>query len=106
LLYNLGVSTNLGLNILISINGLACTSSLHLSIYYVHLSSFRTLNSDIFSHMVDQIFLKIIYYVYGVLLTCMPACQKKESDPITDGYDLLRGCWELNSGLWKSSLNL
>jgi len=39
-----------------------------------------------------------IYYVYSVLSACIPAGQKRASDPITDGCELPCGCWELNSG--------
>jgi hypothetical protein len=34
----------------------------------------------------------------SALTTCMPACQKRVSDPITDGCEPPCGCWELNSG--------
>jgi hypothetical protein len=43
-------------------------------------------------------FKRFIYYVYSVLLACMPAGQKRAPDPITDGCEPLCGCWELNSG--------
>jgi hypothetical protein len=43
-------------------------------------------------------FLRFIYYVYSVLLPCMPAGQKKAPDLIIDGYGPPCGCWELNSG--------
>ena len=29
---------------------------------------------------------------------CIPICQKKASDPITDGCESPYGCWDLNSG--------
>jgi hypothetical protein len=32
------------------------------------------------------------------LSACILACQKRVSDPITDGCEPLCGCWELNSG--------
>ena len=31
-------------------------------------------------------------------MSAVPACQKRASDPILDGYKLPCGCWELNSG--------
>ena len=34
----------------------------------------------------------------SLLSTCIPAGQKRASDPITDGCELPHGCWELNSG--------
>jgi hypothetical protein len=34
----------------------------------------------------------------SALSACTPACQRKTSDPITDGYEPPWGCWELNSG--------
>ena len=35
----------------------------------------------------------------SALSACMPECQKRASDPITDGCEPLRGCWEMNSGM-------
>ena len=40
------------------------------------------------------------------LFACTPACQKRASDPITDGYEPQRGCWELNSGPLEEQLVL
>ena len=34
----------------------------------------------------------------NVLPAFTPVCQKRASDPITDGCEPPRGCWELNSG--------
>ena len=34
----------------------------------------------------------------SALLACTPLCQKRAVDPITDGCEPSRGCWELNSG--------
>ena len=34
----------------------------------------------------------------SVQSACTPACQKRPSDPITDGCEPPRGCWEVNSG--------
>jgi hypothetical protein len=39
-----------------------------------------------------------IYYVYNILIACIPACQKRVSDLIADGCEPPCGCWELNSG--------
>jgi hypothetical protein len=39
-----------------------------------------------------------IYYVYSMLPARTPACQKRTQNPITDGCEPPRGCWELNSG--------
>ena len=35
----------------------------------------------------------------SALSSCTPVCQKRASDPITDGCELPCGFWELNSGL-------
>ena len=43
-------------------------------------------------------FLTFIYYVYNILSVFMPACQKREPDPITDGCEPTCGCWKLDSG--------
>ena len=40
----------------------------------------------------------LFYYAYNILSACMPAGQKRASDPITDGCEPPCGCWELNSG--------
>jgi hypothetical protein len=40
---------------------------------------------------------------FGVLSTCMSAHLKRAEDPVVDGYQPLCECWELNSGLQKSS---
>jgi hypothetical protein len=45
------------------------------------------------------LFVVKVYYVYSVLLTCMPAGQKKGPDLIIDGYESPCSFWELNSGL-------
>ena len=38
-------------------------------------------------------------YIYiCTLCTCILACQKRASDPITDACEPLCSCWELNSG--------
>lgn len=37
----------------------------------------------------------------GALSACMSEHQRNAWDPITDGCELLHGCWELNSGLLK-----
>jgi hypothetical protein len=48
-----------------------------------------------------------IYYVYSILPAYMPTHQKRAPDPITDGCELPRGCWELNSGpLEEQSVHL
>jgi hypothetical protein len=45
-------------------------------------------------------FFKIYLFTYFkcALSTHTPACQKRASDPITDGCEPPCGCWELNSG--------
>ena len=40
------------------------------------------------------------------LSACTPACQKRASDPITDGCEPPCGCWELNSGPLEKQLVL
>ena len=40
----------------------------------------------------------------SALSACTPVCQKRASDPITDGYELPCGCQKLNSGLFKELL--
>lgn len=53
---SLGVSTNVGLHILSSINGLAGPSNLYLFVYYGHLLlSSCILNGDIFSQPVGHL---------------------------------------------------
>jgi hypothetical protein len=43
--------------------------------------------------------LKVYLFVYMTALSaCMPAWQKRASDPITDGCKPPWGFWELNSG--------
>jgi hypothetical protein len=44
------------------------------------------------------VYVYVYLIVYNILLACMPAGQKKKTDPITDGCEPC-GCWELNSGL-------
>ena len=39
--------------------------------------------------------------MYSVLPTCTPAGQKKAPDLITDGWEPLCSCWELNLGPLK-----
>ena len=39
-----------------------------------------------------------MYYVYSILLACIPSGQKKAPDLITDGCEPPCGCFELNSG--------
>jgi hypothetical protein len=44
-------------------------------------------------------FILFIYFRYmSALSACTSACQKRVSDPITDGCESPCGCWELNSG--------
>jgi hypothetical protein len=38
--------------------------------------------------------------------SCLQTHQKRASDPITDGCEPPCGCWELNSELWKSRIEL
>jgi hypothetical protein len=42
----------------------------------------------------------------SALSACTSACQKRASDPITDGYESPCGCWELNSGSLEKQLVL
>jgi hypothetical protein len=37
-------------------------------------------------------------FIYVSILSLSSDNQKRASDPITDGYEPPRGCWELNSG--------
>ena len=37
----------------------------------------------------------------SALAVCVPECQKRASDPITDGCEPQCDCWELNSGPLK-----
>ena len=39
-----------------------------------------------------------IYYIYNILPPCIPECQKRVPDLITDGCEPPCRCWELNSG--------
>jgi hypothetical protein len=39
-----------------------------------------------------------LFYVYKCLSACTPEYQKRDLDPITDGYEPPCGCGELNSG--------
>ena len=39
-----------------------------------------------------------LFYVYEYNYSCLQTHQKRASEPITDGYELSCGCWELNSG--------
>jgi hypothetical protein len=43
-------------------------------------------------------YLLFIYLCICTLSACIPACQKRALDPITDGCELLCGYWELNAG--------
>jgi hypothetical protein len=56
----------------------------------------------LFKHIVLDfcfIFNDFIWFMYmSALSTCTPACQKRASDPITDGCESPCGSWELNSG--------
>ena len=45
------------------------------------------------------VFLRFAYLCMSAVFGCMPAGQKRASDPITDGCEPLCGCWELNSAL-------
>jgi hypothetical protein len=53
------------------------------------------------------IYLFIYLFVYllnmHVLSAYVPTCQKRASDPFTDGCQPLCGCWELNSGPLKAA---
>jgi hypothetical protein len=44
-----------------------------------------------------------IYLYIWVHCCCLQTHQKRTSDPITDACEPPCGCWESNSGLWKSS---
>jgi hypothetical protein len=41
--------------------------------------------------------LLLILYM-SALSACIPACQKRTLDSITDSFEPPRGCWDLNSG--------
>jgi hypothetical protein len=41
---------------------------------------------------------KDLFMRMSALFACMPARQKRTSDPIINGFELPCGCWELNSG--------
>ena len=43
-----------------------------------------------------KLFFNFMYM--STLSACMPPCQKRASDPITDGCEPPCGRWELNSG--------
>jgi len=47
--------------------------------------------------IVSLFVLGFIYFMYMSAL-CTPECQKRASDPMTDGCEPPCGCWELNSG--------
>jgi hypothetical protein len=38
-----------------------------------------------------------MYFIYVNIRSCLQTHQKRASDPITDGCELVCGCWELNS---------
>ena len=42
----------------------------------------------------------------SALSACTSACQKRASDPITDGCEPSCGCWDLNSGPLEKQLVL
>jgi hypothetical protein len=49
----------------------------------------------------EGIFLKrdlFNYHVYSILPACLPAGQKRASDPVTDGYETSCGSWKLYLG--------
>jgi hypothetical protein len=47
---------------------------------------------------------RFIYLLYVVHCSCLQTLQKRESDLVTDGCELLCGYWELNSGPLESVL--
>jgi hypothetical protein len=69
--------------------------SIRNGIWYTLLGVWR---QRVYLHIINKS-LKSIYLMYmSALSPWTSACQKRASDPITDGCEPSCGCWELNSG--------